>query len=781
MFRNLKIRYKILFIAILATFSYLSIWVAVQLLGERSSVLMYEIETEYQPSLQMSRDLEICIIRIDHAFKDAVAQADLRALEKIEKLKNRFSQLLDDTRFFSTTERVERLRRDFEGYYALAHAYAEQRLTGDVGRTLAASPDSIHHRFESIKEMLNSDIELDRQKVATAFELARQNHSTSLEVITLVTVFCIISLGVLSLLIARSFTKPLEEVVQVANWFARGNRHVRVSVDSQDEVGVLAKTFNQMIEDIRKITVSRDYVDNIFRSLNDALFVISRDGKIETVNAAACTMLGYTESEFMKMEVRDILADSRFNIVDLVGSRHSISNIEQEYTSKKGRKIPVLFSAAAMDMGSEEGYRIVCAARDMTDLIKTEEAMRESELRFRNIVESSPMGLFMFELCDDDYLVLAGSNPAATVLFGDENPLRPGQRIEDAFEVLQDEQLFAQYRRVAKDGKASHEERAVVLVNGETKHFDIHAFQTSPGKLVTAFLDITQRKNAQKEKQRLEAQLRQSQKMEAIGTLAGGIAHDFNNILWIIMGNAELALRRVRTTDPAHCKLNEILVASRRAKSLIEKILTFSRRNDYEQKSIRIDEVVTEALNLLEATLPSTIRIQRDIRNCGTLIADPTQIHQMVVNLCTNSYQAIGDQQGILEVFARPVTLDEKSLASVPELSPGDYVEVLVADNGCGMTKETLERIFDPFFTTKDVGKGTGLGLATVHGIVSDMGGLIKVDSQRGQGSTFRILLPKQKDSRKAEAPESEQTASRSRNIIVVDEEAEANSGRRYS
>jgi len=247
------------------------------------------------------------------------------------------------------------------------------------------------------------------------------------------------------------------------------------------------------------------------------------------------------------------------------------------------------------------------------------------------------------------------------------------------------------------------------------------------------------------ERKVLEAQLLQSQKMESIGTLAGGIAHDFNNILFPIMGYAEMTLNELPPDSTARRNMMEILKAADRAKDLVSQILTFSRQSKQERKAVRIDPIIKETVKLLRSTLPPNIRVREDIaEECPYVIADPSQIHQIIMNLCTNAYHAMEDKGGILTVGLKPICIGEKDRKPCPDMFPGKYLKISVSDTGCGMTREVMERIFDPYFTTKETGKGTGLGLAIVHGIVKAHEGHISVYSQLGKGTVFEICLPRQ-------------------------------------
>jgi len=244
------------------------------------------------------------------------------------------------------------------------------------------------------------------------------------------------------------------------------------------------------------------------------------------------------------------------------------------------------------------------------------------------------------------------------------------------------------------------------------------------------------------EKRALEKRLAQAQKMEAIGTLAGGIAHDFNNILSAIIGYTELSLLDTPKGDPKQNNLIQVLKAGGRAKELVQQILTFSRRRENELQPIKVNLIVNEAIKLLRASLPSTIQIRHKIESNLTVLSDATNIHQILMNLCTNSSYAMQENGGTLEVNLSDVDLDSKFTGQHPGVKPGKFIKLTVSDTGCGMSPEVSRRIFDPFFTTKKVGQGTGMGLSVVHGIVKSHGGAITVESSPGQGTTFSLFLP---------------------------------------
>lgn len=241
----------------------------------------------------------------------------------------------------------------------------------------------------------------------------------------------------------------------------------------------------------------------------------------------------------------------------------------------------------------------------------------------------------------------------------------------------------------------------------------------------------------------LEEQLRQSQKMEAVGTLAGGIAHDFNNILTPVLGYAEIIAQSLPADSPMIEPAREVLKAGMRARDLVKQILTFSRQSEQERNPIQIHLVIKEALKLLRSSLPTTIEIKQDISTEAMVLADPTMIHQVMMNLCTNASHAMREAGGVLAVSLAEVNIDSDDYATELHLKPGRYLRLEVSDTGCGMPREIAERIFEPYFTTKAKGEGTGLGLSVVHGIVTKLDGNITVYSEPGKGSTFHAYFPK--------------------------------------
>jgi PAS domain S-box-containing protein len=271
---------------------------------------------------------------------------------------------------------------------------------------------------------------------------------------------------------------------------------------------------------------------------------------------------------------------------------------------------------------------------------------------------------------------------------------------------------------------------------------------------------------------KLQEQLWQSQKMESIGTLAGGIAHDFNNILGGILGYTELAQDDAGQDSPVQESLAGILKSTTRARDLVKQILTFSRKSHEERKPIQLSTIVKEAAKLIRSTIPTTIEIRQNIdEKTGLVNADSTQMHQIVMNLCTNSAHAMEGTEGVLEIVLSPIDITQESMIKYQDISPGPFVKLLISDTGTGINPRIIYRIFEPFFTTKEKGEGTGLGLSVVHGIIKDHGGDISLESQLGKGTTFTILLPRiiaEPDKEKDTEPE---IPTGNEHILFVDDE----------
>ncbi len=417
----------------------------------------------------------------------------------------------------------------------------------------------------------------------------------------------------------------------------------------------------------------------------------------------------------------------------------------------------------------------VLVHRRLTAIKQVQTVLQERENRFRGLFENSPVPLVEIDLSPvrqrfaiyrrsgvtdlRTYLaeeteiaqqliaaaVIREVNEAATALFRAQSD---GQ-LKGQIGMVRSEGLYEVLRKMALHFDTGEtrfvEEADMRTITGEPIALLVTAnmipgYESTWEKVMVSLADLTVHRKAEEERARLEAQLRQAQKMESIGALAGGIAHDFNNILTPLCGYTDLALEDLPLNSPVREDIEQVQKAAYRGKDLVKQILGFSRRSDQQKVVIDLRHIVKETAKLLKASLPPNIEIQTEIRReSGMILADPTQIHQVLMNLCTNAFHAMKENGGQLTVTLDQVTLNE---SSSPHLPSGEYVTCAVTDTGCGIPSENQERIFEPFFTTKDSGEGTGLGLSVSHGIVVSHGGTITCTSQLCVGSTFTIYLP---------------------------------------
>ncbi|MBC7984592.1 MAG: PAS domain S-box protein [Candidatus Obscuribacterales bacterium] len=421
---------------------------------------------------------------------------------------------------------------------------------------------------------------------------------------------------------------------------------------------------------------------------------------------------------------------------------------------------------------------VVVNWRDVTAQKRTELALKASEQRFRMVWETAPDAVVLL----DEHGQIQYANDAVSTVFGYE----PSALIGSNIATLQPEHLREAHRRGLARYLATREKhvnwRATEAIG---VHRDGHEFpleisfshvEMNGAHVFAGFLrDIRERKQVESAQRSLAERLREAQKMEAIGTLAGGIAHDFNNILGAILGNVVLARQAIGSDHVAQVSLQEINKAGIRAKNLVQQILAFSRKQPQEFITQPIRALVEDTLGLLRATLPAGVTLDADLANAPIHIdADTTQVEQVIMNLCTNAWHALRKETGHIGVRLHEVLLDEVTAEQIGGLPAGRYARLTVRDNGHGMDEETQARIFEPFYTTKEPNKGTGLGLAVVHGIVSAHRGAITVQSALGIGTTFEVYFPAVEataDVPTQPLPNPPQTGGRGQHVLYVDDD----------
>jgi PAS domain S-box-containing protein len=475
-------------------------------------------------------------------------------------------------------------------------------------------------------------------------------------------------------------------------------------------------------------------------SLPQIVFETDIEGNITFTNQNAFNLIGYNENELKK----GINALQLMIPEDHERARQNIKRVlrgeqvpDSEYTAlrKDGGTFPIIVHAVRIIHDNKPaGMRGIII--DLTERKQAEDRLHESEERFRTALEANPDPFVLYDM--EGRVIFF--NPAFTRLFGWTLEEQLGKKMDQFvpekswLETRKMVETVMAGKRLAatetncytKDGKL-----IPVIISGAS-YLDRDGL---PAGTIINLRDISEQK-------RLQSQLQKAQRMEAIGTLAGGIAHDFNNILSAILGYTEIAISDAAKDSELDHNLRQVLNAGGRAKDLVKQILTFSRQAEQELKPVQIKIAVKEALKLIRASLPTTIDIQQNITSDSVVLADLTQIHQVVMNLCTNASHAMQAEGGTLTINLVDSEINADIAAEHPGLIPGSYIKLSVIDTGHGMSPNLLNRIFDPFFTTKEKGEGTGMGLAVVHGIVKSYGGEIIVQSQPGKGTIFDIYFP---------------------------------------
>jgi PAS domain S-box-containing protein len=472
------------------------------------------------------------------------------------------------------------------------------------------------------------------------------------------------------------------------------------------------------------------------------LFVRRDDGRILDANAAALSTYGYSRDELLSLSIRElrppdtrILTEEQMAIADSRGIL-----FETVHRRKDGSTLPVEVSSGGATIG---GVRMLMSVvRDITERKRAESALRDSEEQLESIFNNSTNGLAFTESVSGKILKVNDTWVRDT-------GISRGDAIGKSALALNmwahEHQREAALAELGREGRLRDFE-ATLAFRGVERQLAINAdfVDLHRGRyLLWELRDITSRKVAEKEKAKLTGQLQQAQKMESVGRLAGGVAHDFNNMLGVILGHAELALERVDSAGPLHNDLVNIQSAAQRSADLTRQLLAFARKQTVAPKALNLNDTVAGMLKMARRLIGEDIQLEwRPGENLCLVNIDPTQIDQILANLCVNARDAIANV-GKITIETGNKVIDAELAAATVGMVPGDYVWLAVGDDGCGMDPATLSHAFEPFFTTKEVGKGTGLGLATVYGIVKQNNGFIDAHSELGKGTVFTIYLPR--------------------------------------
>jgi PAS domain S-box-containing protein len=586
-------------------------------------------------------------------------------------------------------------------------------------------------------------------------------------------------------------------------------------LDEQRQQGIIHDiTERKQAEDA--LRQSEEKYRNIFENASEGIFQTAPDGQLLSANPALARMSGYGSAQEMIDSIAElglhlyVNPDDPKHMVRMLEQWDKLNGFEVEMYRKDGSKFWVSMNIhtvrdAEGNIRYFEGTNVDITARKQAEqelrrnheelsatyqqlvaydeeirqnyeeLTKSQQALRQSEEKYRQIFENAIEGIYQ-TTSEGKFLRV---NPAFARMFGYTSP----QEIIDSITDI-GQQIFVNpsdrrymVERLRKEGKIEGFEVERYRKDGSKFwiSMNIHTVRDGEGNILHyegTNIDITERKRAEQEHRKLEEQLRQAQKMEAIGTLAGGIAHDFNNILSAVIGYTELAKIEEQREYRDDC-LDQVLKASERAKDLVTQILTFSRKREMEKQPVQINPVIKEGIKLLRSSIPSTIEIRHDIEvKPLVVIADQTQIHQVLMNLGTNAAHAMREKGGILDFGLSHERVDKERTLVAHRLGAGLYAKLTVTDTGHGIDPAIIHRIFEPFFSTKPQGEGTGLGMSVVYGIIKSCGGAIDIVSEPGQGTTVSVYLPLAESLKTAENDTTVKALSGHERVLFVDDEA---------
>jgi len=517
----------------------------------------------------------------------------------------------------------------------------------------------------------------------------------------------------------------------------------------------------------------RTFIENSL----EGVWHVDKDGYTIYLNRAMCSMLeidrpeelkGITFHRFFSPEGLDALQRERTKRPKGISSVY-----EAKIIGKNGGLRDVIISGTPLLSQHGDLQELIGLFTDITERKKTEFALIENEQRYKKAQRLGHVGNWEFDLLtqkawgSDETKRIYGFDPKGKDFSVDEieNCIIERERVRQAFTDLIRENkpynLEFEIRPVAGPHRRIIKSVAELIKDDSGK----------PLKVVGVIQDITAQKEAEKEKSFLEKKLQQAQKMEAIGTLAGGIAHDFNNILSPLVGYAELLKLNLPADHPSQTYTDTMLKSALRARELVQQILSFSRKSELEIKPLRLQPIVNECLKLLRSSIPRAIDIEHHIdSDCSPVNADPTKFHQIVMNLATNAFHAMEKTGGKLTVTLKQIRIKQNYLEPA-DLLPGTYVQLTVADTGMGIKSDLFDKVFDPYFTTKETGKGTGLGLAVVHGIVKECGGDIRITSEPEKGTEIHVCFPAIKSMEIGRTEPAGALPGGTERILVVDDE----------
>jgi len=499
----------------------------------------------------------------------------------------------------------------------------------------------------------------------------------------------------------------------------------------------------KQLETKKRMQESEELAEKLLATVPDIIVRLDLNGQILFVNDFGLRIGGYADTDLIGKNMLSFIAaediERVLNNTALMFERR-LGPQEYQLIMKDGRRLPIEANGDVLRDQDGAPYGIVHICRDITERKRMEETLRKSEENARTIMDVSGSAIVML----DRQGIILDNNNAHAALFESKREELIGKRIFDFFPANVAESRRAAVETAFRTGRpvSGQDER-----NGRWNNYVIHPICDGNGDVLRVAIyaqDITDHLHAEAERKKLQEQLRQFQKMESVGRLAGGVAHDFNNMLGVILGHVEIAMSKTDAGHPLCSNLEAIRRAAERSSELTKQLLAFARKQTISPKTLNLNETVDRMLSMLHRLIGENISLEwLPDSNLWNISIDPSQMDQILANLCVNARDAITGV-GKVTIETGSHTLDDIYCAAHTGFVPGQYVSLTVKDDGCGMDRETMSHLFEPFFTTKAVGKGTGLGLATVYGIVKQNSGFINIESEAGRGTSVKIYLPRQ-------------------------------------
>jgi len=608
-------------------------------------------------------------------------------------------------------------------------------------------------------------------EIALTLQLYKENNFQLLKssiINMLVTIFMLI--GATTILLRLFLRNPLNYLNDRIDRIAAGDYAYKTRRYKQREIETIISKFNVMSEKVQSrekslneanvklkqevgerknaekaLRKSEERYRTIIETAKEGVWIIDTEARTTFVNQQMADMLGYTVEEMMDKTVFDLLDDNYLEIFKEKQKRRQKGHSEQydlKFCRKDGSDMWGIIKASPLFDSESNVIGSFGMITDVTNRKQAQDALLQEKQFTDALLESMPGILYAY---DKDRRLFRWNRNAEIVTEYSFEQLK-GMDTFDIVSPKDHERTASMVEKVLTDGHVEFEIDILTKSDKEIPYY-ITGVRMDIGDesfVVGVGIDLTEQKRSEEISRNLEMQIRQFQKMESMGTLAGGIAHDFNNILSSIFGFTELAKVKAAKGGNIEKELDEVLNAGFRARDLIQQILLFSRQADIQKNPIEIVPLVKEALKFLRASISSTIEIKHNFHAPDSIVmADSIQIHQVLMNLCTNAAYAMKEKGGVLDVRLDEVSIEDEQDFEDMRLEPGKYVRLTVADTGQGIPKQIMDRIFDPFFTTKKREEGTGMGLSVVHGIVKETGGAISVYSESNKGTVFHVLLPK--------------------------------------